>query len=284
MARQVSTRTRRLLDALGWASTETEARQANRRMERWIADGLGPLVRFDDPTDESPHWQAVAEIAGKGTVADTTAVRLARRGFTCRRLGHVLRRTWQLDRMEAQADLDPYGVDQDVVFDLGAALADELDKANPGPLDLALRAALSPVRRNAGVDGNHLNAAVADIAALTFGGLPIEEAIPMNGEPWPHSSPDVSPWLLRPGAFPGRQVAVVVKHYLSEVVAAVPVTTELLRALESGLNDDELGDLAVLLAPMEVLDIRRRRAALLMWAKTGGAWKVDYQASTRSSP
>jgi hypothetical protein len=68
------------------------------------------------------------------------------------------------------------------------------------------------------------------------------------------------------------------------VVATVPVSIEAVRFLtrssNARLTDDEIGDLGTLLAPLELLYLRRRLAALGAWGRTGGAWQVDYASST----
>jgi hypothetical protein len=257
--------------------------RANRRMERWNGKaGLGPLLPAEAPGEDASHWLAVAIEAGRGTSDDTTALRVARRGFACPRYRDLLRRTWRLQDQDAHADYDPYGVDEDTALNLGEAVEIDLDEGDRGPLDQLFRSALAPIRRRPGLDDNQVAAAISDMAVLALGGLPIEERIPATGEGWPHIDPDVSPWLLPPGPSPRRLVAALVDNYMPEVVAAIPMTVEALKqgVPEVHLTDEELGDVAALLAPMQTLFVRRMRAATLAWARTGGAWRVDHSTSS----
>jgi hypothetical protein len=254
--------------------------RADRRIERWRHDGLGPLSDTG-PREDAPHYAALSELAGRGLTDDTTALRLAQRGFGSRRYGEVLWRTWELDRAKF-APADPYGAGEDQALDLGAALVEQLDEPEHGPLDRIFRGMLANVRRRSAGE-RQVEAAAGDVAALAMGGLPIEADNP-TGSPWPHTSPSVSPWTLPPGPSPLRQTATVVEHYLPEVVATVPVSIEAVRFLtrssNARLTDDEIGDLGTLLAPLELLYLRRRLAALGAWGRTGGAWQVDYASST----
>jgi len=250
-------------------------------MERWKGAGLGPLESAVNPADEVPHWLKLDRLAGRGTVADTTAIRLAQPpGFACRRYGVVLRRTWGLNEGYANTDYDPYGADEASTYDLAQELGEELDKPDPPPLDLLFRDMLASVRRAPGIDGNRLAAALSDIAVFSLGGLPTEESIPATGNTWRHIRSNVSPWLLSPGPSPIRQVASMIEHDLPEAVAAVPMTIDILRPYASNFSDETLADLATLLAPMQVLFARRIRAAFHAWSMTGSAWQVDFGAST----
>jgi len=250
--------------------------QADRRIERWRGSRLGPLVDHS-PVEDAPHYAALAELGGAGTVADTTALRLARRGFACRRYGHVLWRTWGLDRAPG-APIDPYGVGDEVQLDIGEALVNDLDEPSDAPLDRVFRDALAAVRRQVG-EGRQLEAALGDVAALAMGGAPIEVTSP-TGKPWPMMAPGVKPWELPSGPSPLAQVAAVVEHDLAEVVANVPVAEAALAVLSTSLRGDDLGDMAALFAPMQVLWSRRYRYAAQAWAATGGAWRVAFDQST----
>jgi hypothetical protein len=191
-----------------------------------------------------------------------------------------LRRQWRLDDPDTQLDRDPYGSDQDYALAIGEALVVELDAPTSGSaLDRLFRESLRGVRRDSG-DSHELEAAVGDVAAISLGGLPIEANIPLTGAKWPHTSDAVKPWLLPPGASPRRQQAVIVEHYLQQVVDAIPLVEGILPAIGAKLSDEELGDLAALLALSQVLYVRRTRAALQAWAMTGGGWRVDYSTST----
>lgn len=275
--RQLIAEVRRLLGPAADDLLGTDA-HADRLIEGWRAKtaGLGPLVDRG-PVDDAPHYAALAQVAGRGTVADTTALRLARRGFPCRRYGTVLWRTWGLGRAEG-APVDPYGAGEDDHLDLASALVDDLGEPVGGPLDTLWRDVLAGVRRQVG-EGRQVEATLGDMAALVMGGLPIEAANPAGGT-WPHTSPQVRPWELGAGPSPVAQVAAVVEHYLPEVVANIPVAEAVLSAMGTSLRGDDLGDLAALLAPMQVLWTRRYRAAAQAWAQTGGAWRVAFDEST----
>ncbi len=263
-------REERTVDLLG------DDRKVDRRIERWRGDGLGPLLDRS-PAEDAPHYVALAELGGVGTVADTTALRLARRGFACRRYGQVLWRAWGLDRA-ASSPTDPHQAGEDVSLALGEALVASLDQPSTGPLDRMFRGALGQARRKP-AEGGFLEAALGDVAALAMGGAPIEVTSPA-GESWPSMPPDVRPWELPPGPSPLAQVAAVVEHDLPEVVANVPVAEAALAALGTSLRGDDLGDMAALHAPMQVLWSRRYRYAAQAWEATGGAWHVAPHQST----
>lgn len=283
MPRQLSSRRRATIvairDVLGEQRTVEllgDDRQADRRIERWRSDGLGPL-EDGTPLQDAAHYVALAEQGGRGTVADTTALRLARQGFPCRRYGEVLRRMWGSER-SASAPTDPYGAGEDASLDLGTALVDDLGQPSAGPVDQLFRETLSAVRRQVG-QGRRLEAALGDVAALAMGGVPIEAENPVGRE-WPHTSPNVKPWTLPAGPSPLVQVATVVEYDLPEVVANIPVAEAVLASLGTSLDGEDLGDIAALYAPMQVLWSRRYRYAAQAWARTGGAWEVAFGEST----
>lgn len=251
--------------------------QADRRIERWRHDGLGPLMDGAPDTD-AHHYAALAGLGGRGTMADTTALRMARQGFVCRRYQDVLWREWMLEKAIA-APTDPYETGEGVMLDTATALLEGFDQPAAGPLDQIFRGMLAGVRRTTTEAGRELEAALGDMVALAMGGLPIEKDNPVGGH-WPHVSPEVKPWGLPPGPSPLVQVAVVVRHYLPEVVENVPVVEAMLATSKTTLDDDVLGDVAALLAPMQVLWSRRFFHAARAWARTGGAWKIDYDGST----
>lgn len=251
---------------------------ADRLVEGWRAKaaGLGPLVDHG-PVDDAPHYAALVQLAGRGTVADSTALRLARRGFACRRYGLILWRTWGLERAEG-APVDPYGAGEYDHLDLASALVDDLEEPSGGSLDSLWRDLLAGVRRQVDKE-RQVEATMNDMVALAMGGLPIVAANPVGGD-WPHTSPHVQPWGLDGGPSPLVQVAIVVEHYLPEVVVNIPVAEAVLSATGTSLRGDDLGDLAALLAPMQVLWTRRYRAAMQAWGQTGGAWSVAFDEST----
>jgi hypothetical protein len=262
-------------------------------MERWVADGVSPMERAKDLAAEVPHWRALDELAGRGTVADTTALRLAYRGFPTRRYQEVLHRHFRLDEPGTLDDLDPYGEHQDAAFALSEGLLGELgqDEAR-NEVDRMFRASLRNVGRSTGevaearqaglFPHHHLirESAIADVATLALGGLPAEARNPVGGNPWPHARTDVKPWLLPYGASPRRQTSIEIEHRIGNVVAVIPVTEHMLRSVGSHLSDDELADLAALYAPIQAIFNRYTLVAVQAWAMTGGAFDIDYAAST----
>lgn len=115
------------------------------------------------------------------------------------------------------------------------------------------------------------------------------------GQLWPEG-PKVWADQLPPAPQPWRQVATLVEHYLDLVVLAIPeieaiiwtnrevalrgVDKATISRLGLDLDDEALADLAVDLAPLQALNIRRRTEAMKLWSTIGGSGTVDYSASS----
>jgi hypothetical protein len=80
-----------LAKALATALSRRGLTVGPRRLERWTADGLGPLpdATFGDQVD---HYSVLADLARSGRYADPVALRLASRGRACPRLRKALLR------------------------------------------------------------------------------------------------------------------------------------------------------------------------------------------------
>ncbi len=231
--------------------------RAGRRMERWDQDGLGPLSK-NDLAGVAGHYLTLAELSGRGVPADMTAVRLARHGRPCRRLGDVLRAEYRRAESElgltySEAVTDPYGKDQEITERVGEQWTIEMESSS----SIVGRLTRSLTRgRSESVDAASL---LGDLAALLFGGMPIKpqlvgEMIGLPGSAFEPRADDPAPWKEEPVTSLFARSKAAIDQDLAGVTAMTPVCENLLRFIldrvDMEITDDEIGRVAVFTAPL----------------------------------
>jgi hypothetical protein len=252
--------------------------QFARRVERWRANGLDPLLP-GEPAEDARHYLALAELSGRGTVADITAISLARRGFACRRLAKVLEGFAQSALASYGHLSDPYGAGTEATFELAERL-DAMASTDPNIIGRFLREMRRKIGRSSGESEIGFATVLGDLAATLLGGRPIEADLASQalGFPAEKGAADEPAWKEPPGTPLLVSYVEAVRHDLTTVVALVPLTEYVWRFLFGQLgvaaSDDDLGCLAVVTAPI-VASLARKVLPVLRVLRADGTTRSD---------
>jgi hypothetical protein len=121
-----------------------------RRLEGWALDRLGPEESLPI-IEQVAHYGALAKVAGpgRGRNADVAALRLAARGFTCRRLRGALLRAFNISEVGQPEVLLDFSTEEstDVAFEQLEEIAQGM-AASIEQIPLPMRRVVEKLRRN----------------------------------------------------------------------------------------------------------------------------------------